>query len=158
MACINIAVVVITQHNFPGKPALAANFEMLGASLSTAVAPLITQFLVDQYGWRWAMRYHGIIGVNLAVVSWIMRTPQKPESATDSKLSFCQKMSSTFKGLLQLFTSVLFVLAALSECLYLIALMMILVHNISRIITIGFTAQIGSQIAATMAGTATMTR
>ena len=150
-ACMASSVTVIMQRNMPGKSALSSNLELIGNSFGIIVSPIVIQFLVDQYGWRWAMRYHSIIGVNLAIIAWILRTPSSV-SADKAKLSFCRKFASNMKGLRHLFTNGLFLTAILSNILHLHPLTTVSIHTVSRMVSLGYTAQTGSLLVSCYAG------
>ena len=114
---INTSVTAITQRNLPGKSKLAATVELIGSIVGFIISPYMVRLLVNEYGWRWALRFHGIIGVNLAVITWIMRTPVKT-TAKDATPLFRKKLVKNFHGFLKLFTNVQFMIALVSHILF----------------------------------------
>ena len=143
-ACMSSSVTVITQRNFPKLSALASNLESIGGSLGIMLSPLLIFLLIQQYGWRWAMRFHAIIGLNIAVVSWILRTPKVVQSARDQNLTFVRKFIVNIKNLSLMFGDMDYVIGLISHILFLQMINVTVVHTVSRITTLGYSATWGT--------------
>ena len=153
-ACIDSAITVITQHSFRGKSHLASNLDLIGASLAFMISPVAIQALVDEYGWRWTMRLHAVLGLNMAAIAWLMRTPKsrtasqskQDESTNQAQKSSAQRFLDNMKGILTLCTNIPFMLATLSNVFYIYGMMTTTIHTASRLTTIGYSAKTGSLV------------
>ena len=124
---------------------------MSGASVGIMLTPLLILFLIQQYGWRWAMRFHALIALNIAVISWIMRVPIPDETAKKANQTFGRKIINNIKSLFLMFTDFYFVVALISHLLFFQMMILTVVHTPSRIKSIGYSVEWGTYLISIMA-------
>ena len=154
-ACVASSITVIIQRSFPAHSALAAALELIGASVGIILSPLVIYYLIEEYGWRWAMRYHGLIGLNIAVMSWLLRTPEdenRDKSTMDKQPSFLERFTDNLRSLREMLRNPHYVLCLISNILTLQMLLVTMVHTPSRMVSMGYTAKWGTYMASLIAG------
>ena len=126
---------IIVQKHFSRNRALTSSISWSGSSIGQILTPMVIYFLIDTYGWRWAMRIQAAIMLNILALAWLMRTTTNFQQQPSQ--SGIRKLKENFAGMILMLLDKTFILRSLVRMLGDFTLTTLYVHTPSRAQSLG---------------------